>query len=156
MASDVAANDFLGNSVKVSDDGSTMVVGAHGEDDKGSAAGAVYIYSWDGSNWTGEEKLTASDGAANDYFGWTVDISEDGNTILVGAYGDDDSHTNSGSVFIYSAVTGEFFEKVLAPDGEAKYYFGRSVCASNSHYMVGASGVDSNTGAAYLFQFSEE
>ena len=162
VASDGAANDFLGNSVKVSDDGSTMVVGAHGEDDKGSAAGAVYIYSWDGSNWTGEEKLTASDGAANDYFGWTVDISEDGNTILVSAYGDDDKGSNAGSAYIYKRdnSSSPWVEtKILAIGGVADDHFGYSLALSgNGNTAVVSSRLDddggTDSGSVYIYQYN--
>lgn len=63
--------------------------------------------------------------------------------VFVGApYDDgDDCGDNKGAVFIYSSVTGEFIEKIVAPDGEVgdNGGFGMSVCASESHYVVGAS-----------------
>ena len=162
VASDGAANDFLGNSVKVSDDGSTMVVGAHGDDDNGSAAGAVYIYSWDGSNWTNEEKIVASDGVANDYFGWTVDISEDGNTVIVGAYGDDDKGSNAGSGYIYKRdnSSSPWVEtKILAIGGVTDDHFGYSLAlsADGNTAVVSArldddGGVDS--GSVYIYQYN--
>jgi len=46
-------------------------------------------------------KIIASDGSANDYFGNCVSIGGDGNTIVVGAYGDDGNGSDSGSVYIY-------------------------------------------------------
>ena len=47
-------------------------------------------------------KLTASDGATNDYFGWSVSISSDGNTAIVGAYIDDSERgTDAGSAYIF-------------------------------------------------------
>ncbi len=50
------------------------------------------------------KKLTASDGAVSDYFGYSVSLSSDGSTALIGAYGDDDKGNDSGSVYIFGPV----------------------------------------------------
>ncbi len=85
-ASDGVAYDHFGISVAIS--GDTIVVGASGSN---SSQGAAYVFVKPTGGWTGAmtqtAKLTASDGAANDYFGGSVAIS--GDTIVVGAYGDD-------------------------------------------------------------------
>ena len=93
-ASDGAEGDNFGNSVAISS--TNIVVGAMYDDDKGSASGSVYVYDLDGSN---EIKLTASDGAADDYFGYSVAVSS--TKIVVGASGDDDKESGSGSVYIF-------------------------------------------------------
>jgi hypothetical protein len=90
LASDMAAGDEFGNSVAIS--GDTVVVGAHGEDAGGflSNRGAAYVYERNeggGDDWGQVTKLTASGGAINDYFGYSVSISDD--TAIVGAYGKD-------------------------------------------------------------------
>lgn len=95
------------------------------------------------------------DSTSGSSFGYSVEITDD--KILVGADADDVGGVNTGSVFIYSS-DGEFIEKKVAPDAKTYDVFGSSVCASNSHYVVGASGVDDNgdlSGAAYLFQSAE-
>ena len=48
-----------------------------------------------------QAKLRASDGAAYDYFGYSVAISGDGSTAVIGAYGDDDRGGDSGSAYIF-------------------------------------------------------
>ena len=48
-----------------------------------------------------QAKLTASDGADYDYFGFSVAVSSDGGTVVIGAYGDDDRGINSGSAYIF-------------------------------------------------------
>ncbi|CAK0874638.1 unnamed protein product [Prorocentrum cordatum] len=85
VASDGAAGDFFGSSVAVSSDGARVVVGAYGD---GSLSGSVYVL--DGA--TGERllKLVASDGAADDRFGFSVAVSSDGARVVVGAHRDDD------------------------------------------------------------------
>ena len=96
IASDGQVNDYYGDHIAVSADGSTLVVGSAFVDDNGSDAGAIYVYAWDGSNWVNEEKLIPIDGAAGDHFGF-VSISDNGNTILVGADWDDDNDSNGHS-----------------------------------------------------------
>ena len=69
-ASDAAADDRFGVSVSVS--GATAVVGANNDDDSGSASGSAYVFVRTGSTWTEQQKLTASDAAANDRFGTEI------------------------------------------------------------------------------------
>ena len=97
-ASDGSADDFFGNSISVSGDGSTIVVGAYLDDDNGSASGSAYIFDRDGNELA---KLTASDGAANDLFGNSISVSNDGSTIVVGAERDDDNGLDSGSAYTF-------------------------------------------------------
>jgi len=94
LASDSAAYDYFGWSVAVS--GDTAVVGAYMDDDKGNNSGSAYVFVRSGDTWTEQAKLTASDGAENDYFGISVAIS--GDTWLVGAFNDDSS---KGSAYVY-------------------------------------------------------
>lgn len=54
-----------------------------------------------GSNHSQIAKLVASDGAFDDYFGYSVSISGDGNTAIVGAYRDDDKGADSGSAYVF-------------------------------------------------------
>ena len=101
VASDGAADDNFGFSVAVSGDGNTIVVGARWDDTiAGSNSGSAYVYKYDGTNWN-ETKLLASDRAASDYFGFSVAVSGDGNTVVVGAFGDDDKGSSSGSVYVF-------------------------------------------------------
>jgi hypothetical protein len=69
-ASDGVARDDFGWSVAVS--GETAVIGAYG---RGSGRGAAYVFVRSGGTWTQQQELTASDGAANDYFGLSVAVS---------------------------------------------------------------------------------
>ena len=97
LASDGAAYDYFGNSVSIS--GDYAIVGAPYDDDKGSTSGSAYIFRRDGTNWSEQQKLLASDGAAVDYFGESVSIS--GDYAIVGAKYDDDKGTNSGSAYMF-------------------------------------------------------
>jgi hypothetical protein len=102
-ASDGAEYDEFGISVALSGDGNMALVGAYADDvatniDQGSA----YIFTRSGTSWAQQAHLTASDGAAEDQFGWSVAISGDGNTALAGAHTDDiGANDNQGSVYFY-------------------------------------------------------
>jgi len=93
-APDAIRYNYFGQSVAISD--THIVVGAYGDDDKGLYSGSAYVYERDGAF---VEKLTASDGAPNDYFGKVVAIS--GTYVVVGAEEDDDKADGSGSAYIY-------------------------------------------------------
>ncbi|HDS46409.1 MAG TPA: hypothetical protein ENN68_10125 [Methanomicrobia archaeon] len=98
LASDGAANDYFGDSVFL--DGEYVFVGAIYDDDKGTDSGSAYIFKRSGISWTQQAKLLATDGAAGDYFGYSVAL--DGEYALVGAWSDDDKGTNSGSAYVVS------------------------------------------------------
>ena len=100
-ASDGAAGNNFGYSVSVS--GNVAIVGAY-DDEIGTGSGSAYIYRWKGTSWVEEQKLTASDGAEGDYFGYSVSVS--GNVAIVGAYFDDDKGDASGSAYIYGYTYG--------------------------------------------------
>ena len=98
-ASDGAAVDLFGNSVSLS--GDRALVGAPVDDDNGSASGSAYVFDLVGTAWSQTAKLTASDGAAGEQFGWSVSLS--GDRALVGAINDDDNGFDSGSAYIFAA-----------------------------------------------------
>ena len=80
---DGATDDAFGSAVAI--DGDTVVVGAFGEN---SNQGSVYIHKRDQGgidNWGLLQEITASDGAADNFFGTSVAL--DGDTLIVGAYG---------------------------------------------------------------------
>ncbi|MCB9421610.1 MAG: FG-GAP repeat protein [Ardenticatenaceae bacterium] len=153
-ASDGAAFDYF-YTVAVSED--TVVVGAYGDDDNGADSGAAYVYSRNGTIWIQQAKLTASDGAADDWFGRAVAVS--GDTVVVGAVGDDDNGSSSGSAYIFVKPVGGWNDmtetaKITAADGATGDNFGLSVAVSSDTVVVGAyldddNGVDS--GSAYVF-----
>ena len=98
-ASDGAAGDQFGRSVSIS--GKIVIVGAYRDDDYGYNSGSLYVYEMNESTgvWSEAAKLTASDGAAGDFFGCSVSVS--GNIVIAGAYGDDDNGLNSGSAYVF-------------------------------------------------------
>ncbi|MEM8488461.1 MAG: T9SS type A sorting domain-containing protein, partial [Bacteroidota bacterium] len=96
-ASDGAVSDQFGRSVSLS--GDRALIGAVLDDDNGLSSGSAYVFDFDGSSWTETEKLTASDGAVSDQFGYSVSLS--GDRALIGAFGDDDNGSDSGSAYVF-------------------------------------------------------
>ena len=153
-ASDASANDFYGISVSITSD--TAVVGAYLDDDNGGNSGAVYVYTRDINGvWGQEVKLTPADGEASDLFGFSVSIIAD--TLLVGAYGDDDEASAAGAVYVYTRDnTGDWSEsdKLTASDAAANDNFGYSIHQLGNRAVIGARLGDGNTtdsGNAYVF-----
>lgn len=152
VASDGASLDFFGSTVDVHVN--TAVVGASLNDDAGSASGSAYVFVRSGTNWTQQAKLTASDAASGDQFGFSVSIS--GNTLAIGSPQDDDGGTGSGSayVFLRSGVSWSQQAKLSASDAASGDQFGISLSASVDRVLVGAwthDGVGVDSGAAYVF-----
>ena len=160
LPNDGAADDRFGWSVAISPDsiGTTAVVGAFLDDDNGFNSGSAYLFD----TTTGRQiaKLLPIDGAATDYFGYSVAISgAPGNEVaIVGVVWDDDSGLQSGSAYLFETTTGRQIAKVLANDGAMGDNFGISVAISGAHgketAIVGADRDDDNggnSGSAYLF-----
>jgi len=141
-ASDGAANDFFGSSVAVGSD--RIVVAANRDGDNGTDSGSAYIFDLDGNELA---KITASDGAPNDYFGYSVAVGS--GRIVVGAYGDDDNGSGSGSAYIFD-LDGNQLTKITASDGAGGERFGYSVAVGSGRIVVGAY-LDDNNGSAYIF-----
>ena len=167
-------NDYFGYSVSLNIDGSKLAVGAYGDDDGGDSRGAAYLYTVAGASWgqtvtqavklsDSHSKITLKD---NDNFGYSVSLSGNGNTLAVGANGDDDGGDLRGAVYLYTvagsswgqSVTqvvklSQFHSSISLDNGDS---FGDSVSLSGdgSKLAVGASGDDdgeTDSGAVYLY-----
>ncbi len=177
LASDGAVEDYFGTSVSnagdVDGDGfDDVIVGAFFDDDGGQDSGSAYVYFGTavGVDGGSEFKITASDAAFEDYFGWSVsgagDVDGDGYAdIIVGAYTTDDIGVNSGSAYVYSGsaagidLTTE--TELIASTGAALDSLGYAVSGAGDvdgdgydDVIVGSDGDDlvaSSAGAAYIF-----
>ena len=160
VPSDGANNDVFGTSVSIS--GNTVVVGAPNATVGGNVwRGAAYVFAEPGSGWanmTETAKLTASDGAEDDFFGNSVSIS--GNTAVVGAFLANGVNGTNGSAYVFTeppsgwagmTQTAELSVSDAAATGE----FGTSVSISGNTVVVGGPGATvsstSDQGAAYSF-----
>lgn len=132
VASDGAFNDQFGQSVAISSDGNTVIVGAHGQDVGGSDAGAAYIFVRSGTTWTQQTKLQATDKQAGDWFGINVALSANGNTALVGARYEDTGALNAGAAYVFTRGGTNWAQQAKLQSGN-KYvnaWFGHSVALS--------------------------
>ena len=155
-ASDGAPADWLGVSVAI--DGDTIVAGAVGDDvGANENQGSVYTFARSGAAARTETaKLTASDGAAGDNL-WSVAI--DGDTIVAGAYGDNNGgNTDQGSVYTFArsgAAARHETAKLTASDGVAADSLGGSVAIDGDTIVTGAAGdvigPDLRHGSVYTF-----
>ena len=154
VASDAAAGDFFGDNHNVSLDGDTVVVGAHGDDDHGSSSGSAYVFVKTGETWAQQAKLTASDGNAGDHFGFGVSLH--GDTAIIGAEGDDDHGSSSGSAYVFVRSEGAWTQqaKLVPDDGAPSVQYGWDVSLDGNTAIIGARLDDapgSNSGSAYVF-----
>ncbi len=159
-AGDARGGDLFGASVAIS--GDVILVGAPGEDldnnaGNGGGNGAVYVFRHDGTTWSQERKIFASDYTASDAFGITVAV--DGDVAVIGSYLDDDNGNDSGSVYIYRHSTGTSWpeEQKINPASAAAFdRFGYSVDLEDTVIVVGAYRDDNNggqSGSAFVFRY---
>ena len=156
-----AAGDRFGNAVALSSDGNTAVVGAYIDDEGANAnEGSVTVFVRVAGLWTQQAFLTASDGEASDGFGISVDVSNDGNTLVVGAYLDNvGSYGNAGSVTIFTRTGSTWSQqaKVVAADGLVDDRLGYSVAVSgDGNTLISGAYLDdigtaTRRGSAYVF-----
>ncbi len=156
--SDPEANDLFGQGVAI--DGDVAVVGAFGDDDDGDASGSAYVFErhqGGADNWGQVKKLTASDAAARDLFGYFVSIS--GDVAVIGARGNDELGSNSGAAYLFERnqptpnAWGQV-AKLTASDAAAGDQFGHPVAVAGDVAVVGAPQHDTmaiSDGAAYVF-----
>jgi hypothetical protein len=124
-ASNAQESDNFGKSLSLSGDGNALAVGAHYEDsnatgingdqsdNSASDSGAVYVFTRSGTTWTQQAYVKASNTEGSDFFGGSLSLSSDGNSLAVGVQyedsnatginGDqsDNSTSDSGAVYIY-------------------------------------------------------
>ena len=162
-ASDCFAGDYFGSSVSLSADKTMLVVGSSGAGKRGHKTGAVYIYQrndgLDTYSPIHTQKLMASDGTHWMYFGSSVSLSSDKDTLVVGTPGGYLGTENPGSVYIYKKNTGEdtynpaHAQKLVANNRATWGRFGFSVSLSPDKSMlaVGATG-GTDVGSVYIYK----
>ena len=176
-ASNPGEADLFGYSVAIS--GDSIVVGAPYEVDEGvHYGGAAYVFVRDGTAWSEQDQIIASNGDSADFFGISVDIS--GTTVVVGAQGeesnasgvngdeDNDAANFAGAAYVFAQDEGTWSQQAYLKASNAGEgdYFGNSVAVSGNTIVVGAyyegssaTGIDGNqadnaalnSGASYVF-----
>jgi len=139
-------DDRFGCAVAI--DGSTLVVGALGDDDNGPYSGSGYVF--DTATRTQTAKLRAPDGVGNDRFGTAIGVGN--RLVVVGSPWDDDSGSFSGSAYLFD-TSGNRIAKLLPYDGAANDEYGCAVAIDGDMVLIGAYGDDDNgnsSGSAYV------
>ena len=150
--SDGAMFDLFGASVSI--DNNRILIGASQDEHEGTLSGSAYIYDWDGLDWI-ETKIIASDAA--DFANFGSSVSVDGNTVVIGANGDDVNGENSGSAYVYQWNGNDWQEQKLVPsDGAANDFFGQ-VDVNNNRIVIGSISDDdngNNSGSSYVYDWN--
>jgi hypothetical protein len=162
-ASNGGASDHFASGIGISGDGTVICCGAYGEDTGGIAdAGAAYIFVKSAAGaWSQTETqfIQASDGTTSDFFGLGVSVSQNGDRILVGAYMDDTTEGDSGSMYIFDRTNGVWTQTnhlypghATAPGG---YGMSSAISDDGKVYMVGSpyddSSLNADSGAVYVY-----
>lgn len=152
----MTGNDMVGTprqgySVSISADGNTAVVGGYLDS---NPLGAATVYTRTNGVWSQQgPKLVGSGSTTSPIQGWSVSISGDGNTIMVGGQGD---NNYQGAVWVFVRSGGVWAQqgnKITALGGLGTTAVGQSVSLSHdgNTAIVGAKNDNSNTGAAFIF-----
>ena len=149
-----SASDYSGVSVDLSGDGKSLVVGAKDNDGNGSNAGHARVFDWSGSRW--EQRGSDIDGeSSGDQSGSSATISNDGQTVVLGAPGNDGAGDNAGHARIYSWNGFQWGIQGTDVDGSAANALnGTSVGVSSdgTRMVTGSPGADNSKGEAIVFQ----
>ena len=186
--------DRFGNSLSISGDGNTLVVGAPNEDSPSTginpadqttnsqfSSGAVYVFTRDANGgWSQQAYIKASNaegvndamlGWEADQFGYSTSLSNDGNTLVVGAPGEDSSiggvntpgaqadngRSKSGAVYVFTRSgntwTQQAYVKASIPASGENFGISISISSDGTRFAVGASGRFSGNGRVYLFDY---
>jgi hypothetical protein len=160
-ADDGDTDDQFGTSVSISGNGTTAIIGADADEDpNGDGAGSAYVFSAAGEGWRQQAKLVPEDGDGGGVFGFSVALSADGTTAIIGTPGGD----GAGSAYVFSAA-GEGWRqqaKLVPEDGDEHDEFGLSAAlsADGTTAIIGAhQDEDPNgeaAGSAYVFAAAGE
>jgi hypothetical protein len=176
-ASNPDSEDYFGDDIDISADGTTLVVGTSREssaattvngdeaDDSAPEAGAAYVFTKSGANWTKQAYLKASNAQTLDGFGSSVSLAGDGNTLLVGAMYEtggeggfnanqqSNSWHNGGAVYAFRRNGSTWTQTTyLKADEVESAYFGCAVSLSDNalFFAIGAY-TQGGSGAAYVY-----
>jgi Trypsin-like peptidase domain/FG-GAP repeat len=138
-----ATFDFSGHSVSLSSDGNTVAIGARGNDGNGSYSGHTRVFDYVGSAWIQRGQDIDAE-AAGDQSGYSVSLSSDGNTVAIGARGNDPS----GHTRVFDWIGTSWIQRGQDIDGEATFDgsgFSVSLSSDGNTVAIGANGNDGSS-----------
>ena len=167
-------NTGFGETIEMSKDGTTLIIGAPGADNVAQAdAGAIYYYKWDADGdstlaYTLQQTVNAPDTAKNMRFGSTLDLNDSGNRLLIGAenYGNKrkmlfdngettfdlqdtefvDDNTGSGAVYTATLYNTKYVidDRLVTESVSSIDDFGRGLCVIDNTVFVGSPNDNGN------------
>ena len=171
--SNTQSSDKFGFSLALSGDGNTLAVGAtledsasrgingNGADNTAESSGAVYVFVRNGTSWSQQAYVKASNTDAGDQFGWSVALSHDGSTLAVGAQSEasaatgingnqaDNSAADAGAAYVYvrRGTTWTQQAYVKASNAQGGDRFGFCLALSGDGNTLGVCGYDEDGSA---------
>ncbi|RZJ25749.1 MAG: integrin, partial [Haliea sp.] len=169
-ASNAGTFDLFGFSLALSGDGNTLAVGAYledspargingatGDDPAGSDSGAAYIFTRSGTTWSQQAFIKASNADANDWFGFKVALSFNGDALAVSGWSEtsgsqatpaDNSVLNAGAVYVFARTgvswTEQAYLKSTLPEVDDRFGNALALSSDGNTLAVAAQGDDSN------------
>jgi hypothetical protein len=140
-----AAGDNSGYSVSLSADANIVAIGAYGNDGNGSSSGHIRVYQNTTGVWT--QIGNDIDGEAAGDSSGIVSISANGDTVAIGAYGNDVNGSSSGHVRVYQNTLGAWTQIGNDINGEAANDgsgYSVSISGDGNIVAIGAFGNDGN------------
>ena len=144
-----AANDYSGNSVSLSSDGTIVAIGATGNDGNGSNSGHVRVYEYSGSSWS-QLGADINGDSSGDYSGRSVSLSSDGTIVAIGAPDNDGNGIYSGHVRVYEYSGSSWSQLGADINGDSSGdYSGYSVSLSSDGTIVAIGAPDNDGNGIY-------
>lgn len=145
-AGDASPMDGFGFSVGL--DGDTILVGAWAANGAaGNDTGSAYVFSWNGSGWAQQAKLTAADAAEEDFFGYSVALHAD-TAVVASLYGDTTSGPDTGAVYVFARVGSAWAQQDrIEPSSYVNGLFGVGLSLEEDTLLVGSP----EHGVVYVF-----
>jgi hypothetical protein len=153
FSSDILPSDYFGTSVSIS--GEYIMVGAIGNMTQPNSHGAVYVYKWDGTQWSEQQKLYDNNVTNDIGYGLSISLEED--LAIIGAPEETENGVNAGAVYVYENGGSSWNEiaRLLASDGQESDKLGWSVDLDNGRATAGAVlqyAGGYHCGAVYVFE----
>ena len=151
---DAAINDFFGIPLKLSADGTAVLIGSRTGANGGLTIGKVYLYTLTSGIWSQSHEFDDPGAAISDFFGANLDISSNGTTVAISAGGSD---FRSGKTYIYTGSGGAWSQTTITdPDDGGSDFFGGPLALSSdgATVLIRSSATVSGrngTGKAYLY-----
>jgi hypothetical protein len=141
---------WFGRSVALSGDGETALVGGfadHGD------VGAVWVFTRSGSTWTQQgEKLIGGEELGRSEFGWSVALSAEGDTALIGGHGD---NSGVGAVWVFTRSGSGWSQQAkltgAEESGEGEFGDDVALSADGNTALIGGLGDSGWVGAVWVF-----